>query len=93
MSGIRTPVEITQIKKFEKQNCEYSVNVYALDEIKTKSRDNKAILFPLYNTKERNRKYHVESASGHVWRQTTLRSDIKNLSRLLAGRTAHSEWK
>ena len=82
MSGIRTPVEITQIRKFEKQNCEYSVNVYALDEIKSKTRDNKAILFPLYNTKERNRKHHANLllvTSGDKRHYVV----IKSLSRLL----------
>ena len=86
MSGIRTAVEITQINKFEKRNCEYSVNVYALDELKTKSRDNKAILFPLYNTKERNRKYHANLllvTSGDKRHYAV----IKNLSRLSRGRT------
>ena len=87
MSGIRTPVEITQIKKFEKQNREYSVNVNALDEIKSKSRDNKAILFPLCNTKERDRKYHANLllvTSGDKRHYVV----IKNLSRFLKGRTA-----
>ena len=64
MTGIRTPVEITQIRKFEKQNRDYSVNVYALDSSKEKSRDNKVILFPLYNTKERGRKYHDNQNKG-----------------------------
>ena len=59
MTGIKTPVEITQLKKFEKQNRDYSVNVYALDSSKERSRDNKVIMFPLYITKERNRKYHA----------------------------------
>ena len=86
MTGIRTPVEITQLRKFEKQNKEFSVNVYALDEMKSKSRDNKVIMFPLYNTKERNRKYHANLllvTSGDK-RHYFI---IKNLSRLLAGRT------
>ena len=87
MSGIRTPVEITQLKKFEKQNREYSVNVYALDSSKEKSRDNKVIMFPLYITKELNRKYHANLllvTSGDKRHYVV----IKNLSRLLAGRTA-----
>ena len=88
MSEIRTPVEISQIKKFEKQNKEYSVNVYALDEMKSKSRDIKVIMFPLYNTKERSRKYHANLllvTSGDKRHYVV----IKSLSRLLYGRTAH----
>ena len=34
MSGIRTPVEITQLRKFESQNPDFSVNVYALNDRK-----------------------------------------------------------
>ena len=78
---------VKQIPKFEKQNQEFSVNVYALDEIKSKSRDNKVILFPLYNTKERNRKYHANLllvSSGDKRHYVV----IKNLSRLLKGRVA-----
>ena len=87
MTGIRTPVEIAQIRKFEKQNKQYSVNVYALDSSKERSRDNKVIMFPMYNTKERNRKYHANLllvASGDKRHYVV----IKNLSRLLRGRTA-----
>ena len=86
MTGIRTPVEITQLKKFEKQNREYSVNVYALDSSKEKSRDNKVIMFPLYITKELNRKHHANLllvTSGDKRHYVV----IKNLNRLLRGRT------
>ena len=89
MTGIRTPVEITQLRKFEKQNKEFSVNVYALDSSKERSRDNKVIMFPLYNTKERNRKYHTNLlliSSGDK-RHYVI---IKSLSRLLAGRTGYT---
>ena len=77
------------IKKFETQNKEFSVNVHALDSSKERSRDNKVIMFPLYNTKERNRKYHANLllvASGDKRHYVV----IKNLSRLLRSRTAHS---
>ena len=87
MTGIRMPVEITQLRKFEKQNKEFSVNVYALYSSKERSRDNIVIMFPLYNTKERYRKYHANLllfSSGDK-RHYVI---IKNLSRLLAGRTA-----
>ena len=53
MSGIRTPVKITQIAKFEKQNPDFSANVYALNSREDGDRDNKVNLFPLHNTKER----------------------------------------
>ena len=87
MMGMRTPVEITQLRKFEKQNRDYSVNVYALNSSKEKSRDNKVIMYPLYNTKERGRKYHANLllvTSGEKRHYVV----IKNLSRLLKGRTA-----
>ena len=87
VDGLKFPLAVKQIPKFEAQNKEFSVNVYALDEIKSKTRDNKAILFPLYNTKERNRKYHANLllvTSGDKRHYVV----IKSLSRLLAGRTA-----
>ena len=34
MTGIRTPVEITQLRKFEQQNPDFSMNVYALNDRK-----------------------------------------------------------
>ena len=41
MTGITTPVKITQIKKFEKlKKKQYSVNDHALDSSKKRSRDN-----------------------------------------------------
>ena len=87
MSGIRTPVELSQIAKFEKQNPDFSVNVYALNSRKDSDRDSKLNLFPLYNTKERQRKYHtnlllIKSADKAHY------VIVKSLSRLLAGRIA-----
>ena len=89
MTGIRTPVEITQLKKFEQQNPDFSVNVYALNSRKASDRNSKLNLFPLYNTKERQRKYHTNllliTANGNSHYVI-----IKSLSRLLAGRTAEN---
>ena len=80
---------VKQIPKFENQNTDFSVNVYALDEEKEKSRENKVNLYPVYTSPHRNRKHHAnllliksENKSHYVV--------IKSLSRLLAGRTAHS---
>ena len=92
VDGLKFPLAVKQIPKFEAQNKEFSVNVYALDEIKSKTRDNKAILFPLYNTKERNRKYHANLlfiTSGEKRHYVV----IKSLSRLLAGRTADTSGR
>ena len=92
VDGLKLPLPVKQIPKFEAQNKEFSVNVYALDEIKSKTRDNKAILFPLYNTKERNRKYHANLlliTSGDKRHYVV----IKSLIRLLAGRTADTSGR
>ena len=91
MTGIRTPVEITQIRKFEKQICEYSVNVYALDEIQAKSRDNEVIMIPPQHERK---KQKISRQSRHFRRETSRHVTIlyhvviKNVSRLLKGRTA-----
>ena len=86
MLGIRTPVELSQIAKFEKQNPDFSVNFYAMNIRKDSDRDSKLNLFPLYNTKERQREYHtnlllikyVDKAHYVI---------VESSSRLLAGRT------
>ena len=59
MTGIRNPVEISDIAKFERQNPDFSVNVYVLNNRKDSDRGSKLTLFLLYNTKERHRKYHT----------------------------------
>ena len=46
LDGLKFPLPVKQISKFEKQNSEFSVNVYALDEVKNKSRENKVNLYP-----------------------------------------------
>ena len=90
VDGLKFPLPVKQIPKFENQNTDFSVNVYALDEIKTKSRDNKAILFPLYNTKERNRKYHANLLL-ITFGDKRHYVVIKSLSRLLRGRTTDEQ--
>ena len=92
MTGIRTPVEITQIKKFEKQNCEYSLNVYAMDELKTKTKTTKRYsslcITPKSGT-ESTTQICFSSLSGDKRHYVV----IKNLSRFLQGRTAeHNKY-
>ena len=55
ISGIKFPVTLKEIEKFEQQNIDFSVNVYKLD----KNVDKEVKLIPLYTTPERNRKYHA----------------------------------
>ena len=52
ISGIKFPVTLNQIDKFEQRNPDSSVNVFKLDKKKEIN------LIPLYATPERNRKYH-----------------------------------
>ena len=89
VDGLKFTLPVKQIAKFENQNEEFSVNVYALDEEKEKSRENQVNLYPVYTSPHRNRKHHAnllliksENKSHYAL--------IKSLSRLLAGRTAHS---
>ena len=53
ISGIKFPVMLNQIEKFEQQNPDFSVNVYKLDKRKEMN------LISLHTTPERNRKYHA----------------------------------
>ena len=53
ISGIKFPVTLNQIEKFEQQNPDFSVNVFKLD---IKKEIN---LIPLYTTPQRTRKYHA----------------------------------
>ena len=55
ISGIKFPVTLNEIAKFEQQNPDFSVNVYKLD----KNVANEVKLIPLYTTPERKRKYHA----------------------------------
>ena len=49
ISGIKFPVTLNEIAKFEQQNPDFSVNVYKLDE----NVDKEVKLIPLYTTSER----------------------------------------
>ena len=86
IDGLKFPLPVKQIPKFEKQNEDFSVNVYALDEMKEKSRKNKGNMFPIYTSPHRNRKRHanlllIESKGKSHF------VVIKSLSRLPASRT------
>ena len=79
-----------QIPKFEKQNEDFSVNVYALDEEKEKSRTNKVNLFSVYTSSHRNREYHANLLLIRSGEQSHY-VVIKSLSKLLKGRVAGGE--
>ena len=53
VSGIKFPVTLNQIEKFEQHNQDFSVNVFKLD------KKEKINLIPLYTTPERKRKCHA----------------------------------
>ena len=55
ISGIKFPVTLNQIEKFEQQNPDFSVNVFKHD----KNVDTDVKLIPLYTTPEHTRKYHA----------------------------------
>ena len=89
VDGLKFPLPVKQIPKFENQNGDFSVNVYSVDLEKEKSRENQVNLYPVYTSPHRNRKHHVnlqliksEQKSHYVV--------IKSLSRLLYGRTAEN---
>ena len=86
VDGLKFPLPIKQISKFENQNKDFSVNVYSVDEKKDKSHENKVNLYPVYTSPHRNRKHHAnllliksEQKSHYVV--------IKSLSRLIRGQT------
>ena len=81
ISGIKFPVTLKQIDKFEQQNPDFSVNVYKLG--KTREIN----LIPLYTTPERNRKYHANLLqTGNSQKPHYV--VINNMSRLLFEQTA-----
>ena len=78
-----------QIPKFENQNKDFSVNVYALNEEKRESRENQVKLYPVYTLPHRNRKHYANLLlikSGEKSHYVV----IKSLHRLLADCTAHT---
>ena len=88
-SGLTFPLTITQIPRFEKQNEDFSICVYALDESRDKSRENKVNLYPVYVSKDRKRRYQANL----LLVQSPAKSHfvaITNMSRLLKGRVANN---
>ena len=83
ISGIKFPVTLNQIEKFEQQNPDFSVNVYKLD----KTVDKSVKLIPLYTTPERKRKYHAQLLQIGT-SQKPRYVVISNMSRLLFEQTA-----
>ena len=76
ISGIKFPVTLNQIEKFEQQNQDFSVNVFKLDKKKEIN------LIPLYSTPERRRKYHANLLQiGNSQKPHYI--VINNMSRLL----------
>ena len=80
VSGIKFPVTLNQIEKFEQQNQDFSVNVFKLDKKKEIN------LVPLYTTPERQRKYHANLLQiGNTQKPHYV--VISNMSRLLFDKT------
>ena len=80
ISGIKFPVTLNQIEKFEQQNQDFSVNVFKLDKKKEMN------LIPLYTTPERQRKYHANLLQiGNTQKPHYV--VISNMSRLLFEQT------
>ena len=81
ISGIKFPVTLNQIAKFEQRNPDFSVNVYKLDKKK------EIKLIPLYTTPERKRKYHANLIQiGSSQRPHYV--VISNMNRLLFDKTS-----
>ena len=92
VDGLKFPLPVKQIPKFENQNPEFSVNVYAVDEEKGKSRANKVNLFPVYTSPHRNREHHANLLLIRSGEKSHF-VVIKSLDKLLAGRTADTGGK
>ena len=67
ISGIKFPVTLNQIEKFEQLNQDFSVNVFKLDKKKEIN------LVPLYTTPKRRRKYHANLLQIGKHSETALR--------------------
>ena len=81
ISGIKFPVTLNQIEKFEQQNPDFSVNVFKLDKKKEIN------LIPLYTTPERQRKYHANLLQiGNTQKPHYV--VISNMNRLLFDKTS-----
>ena len=81
ISGIKFPVTLNQIEKFEQQNPDFSVNVFKLDKKKEIN------LIPLYTTPERQRKYHANLLQIGI-SQKPHYVVISNMNRLLFDQTS-----
>jgi len=85
LTGLTFPLAVKDVPKFEKQNSSISVNVLC-------SGDEGGFV-PLHVSKERDRPHHVnllliegpDESKHYVW--------LKNLSRLVRGRTKHTGEK
>ena len=79
--GIKFPVTLNQIAKFEQQNPDFSVNVFKLDKKKETN------LIPLYTTPERNRQHHANLLQiGNIQKPHYV--VISNMNRLLFDKTS-----
>ena len=81
ISGIKFPVTLNQIAKFEERNPDFSVNVYKLDKKK------EIKLIPLHSTPERKRKYHANLLQIGT-SQRPHYAVITNMNRLLFDKTS-----
>ena len=88
MDGIKSPVPIKQIPRFEKQNPVFSVDVYGLLGKYKQDRQNKVRLYPMHTSPHKNRKHHANLLLLKNRRKSHY-VVIKSLSRLLSGRTDH----
>jgi len=82
-SGLSFPVKLPQIRHFERNNLNCTVNVYKYFEA---TKEKKEEIIPVYITRHMHRKLHInlllisnEVTSHYVW--------IKNMSKLVAKRT------
>ena len=81
IAGIKFPVMLNQIAKFEQRNPDFSVNVFKLDKKK------EIKLIPLYTTPERKTKYHANLLQiGNSQKPHYV--VISNMSRLLFEQTS-----
>ena len=86
LSGLTFPLKVSQIPKFERQNPDISVNVNAYEN------DPVSEIVPLHISPHKQRQYHVNLLL--LTDDSTARQHyvlIKNLSRLVQGRTASQQ--
>ena len=88
MTKIKTLVPVKQLSKFEKQNPEFSVNLYGLFGKSKQDRENKVRVYPMYTSPHRNKKYHANLLLVKN-KEKSHYVAIKSLSRLLCGQTTY----